>query len=180
MEQSNEVTLSKTQMETLCKMLAESQIKGGLVAQQGTNMTAFGGLTTKETPRIIDSGASNHMTGCKKLFSSYVPSLSNQEVRIADDSFSLVAGIGTVQISSNILLKVVLHVSKLSCNLLSISKLTRDLNCVTNFTSSTCVIQDQISGRMIGNAKEFYGLYYFENLPSMSSHVQAVMNKSLS
>ena len=135
-EQSNEVTLSKTQMETLCKMLAESQIKGGLVAEQGTIMIAFGGLTTKETPWIIDFGTFDHMTSCKKLFSSYVPSLSNQEVRIADDSISLVPA---VQISSNILLKAVLHVPKLSCNLLSVSKLTRDLNCVTNFTSSTCV-----------------------------------------
>ena len=136
---NNEVTLSKTQMETLCKMVAESQIKGGLIAQQGTNMTVFGGLTRKEAPWIIDSGAFDHMTDCENLFSSYVPSSSNQKVRIADGSFSVVAGIGTVKISLNILLKPVLHVPKLSCKLLSISKLARNLNCVVNLTSSTCV-----------------------------------------
>ena len=112
-DHNNEVTLSKTQMETLCKMLAESHIKGGLIAQQGTNMTAFGGLTRKEAPWIIDSGASDHMTHSENLFSSYVPSSSNQKVRI-------------------------------------------------------------------GSVKEFFGLYYFEVLPSMSSHIQVVMNKSLS
>ena len=85
-------------------------------------MTAFDGLTSKENPWIINSGASNHMTDYKKLFSSYVPSLSNQKVRIADGSFSVVAGIETIQISLNNLLKVVLYVSKLSCNLLSVRK----------------------------------------------------------
>ena len=38
---------------------------------------------------------------------------------------------------------------------------------------------EQISEKRIGSA-EFLGLYYFENFPSMSSHIQVVMNKSLS
>ena len=49
-DHNNEITLSKTQMETLCKMLDKSHIKRGLIAQQGTNMTAFGGLIRKEAP----------------------------------------------------------------------------------------------------------------------------------
>ena len=49
-DHNNEITLSKTQMETLCKMLDKSHIKGGLIAQQGTNMTAFVGLIRKEAP----------------------------------------------------------------------------------------------------------------------------------
>ena len=69
----------------------------------------------------------------------------------------------------------------LSCNLLSISKITKDLNCVVNFSHSVCVFQDQISRKRIGSAREFDGLYHFESASSMGGHVQLTIgNSSLS
>lgn len=51
---------------------------------------------------------------------------------------------------------------KLDCNLLSISKITRDLKCVTKFFSNLCEFQTLESGKTIGNAEECAGLYLLQ------------------
>ena len=58
--------------------------------------------------------------------------------------------------------KSVLLVPNLAWKLLSISKLTRDLKCVTNFFLTYYEFQDLESGKTIGNAKECEGLYLFK------------------
>ncbi|WP_440589490.1 hypothetical protein, partial [Proteus mirabilis] len=72
-------------------------------------------------------------------------------MRIADGSSSRVAGTGSVALNKDLTLKHVLFVLSLSCNLISISQLTSDLNCVTKFNANTCVFQDLGSGKTIGN-----------------------------
>lgn len=141
-------------------------------------MTAFGGLPAQGELWIIDSGASDHMTGCEKLFSSYVLNPSNHKVKIADGSFTVVAGVGIIELSPRIMLKGIHHVLNLSCNLLSVNKITKDLQCVVNFTPSLCVFQKQNSGKKIGNTRELSRLYYFENESSVSGHVKAVVSDS--
>ena len=54
-------------------------------------------------------------------------------IRIVDGSLSRVAGTRSVVISKDLTLKSVLLVPNLACNLLSTSKLTRELKWVTNF-----------------------------------------------
>ncbi|RVW39021.1 hypothetical protein CK203_089160 [Vitis vinifera] len=121
----------------------------------------------KSTPWIINSGASDHMTNSSNMFESYSPCPGDKKVRIADGNFSPIAGKGLIKISEEIDLKSVLHVPKLTCNLLSISKLSRDSNCCVIFYESHCIFQDQSSGKTIGSARMINGLYYFEdNLPS--------------
>lgn len=110
-----------------------------------------------------------------KFFLSYVLSPDNHKVKIADGSFTVVAGMGTIELSPRIMLKGILHVLNLSCNLLSISKITKDLQCVVNFTPSLCVFQKQHLGKKISNTRELYGLYYFENESSVSGHVRPLL-----
>ena len=64
------------------------------------------------------------MTGYKILFMLYNPSSGSFKVEIADVSLSTVVGTRTIRISPNSELHYVLYVPNLSCNLLSISKLT--------------------------------------------------------
>ena len=64
---------------------------------------------------------------------------------------------------ANLWLNSILYVLDLRCNLLSIDKLTKDLNCKVTFLPTHCVFQDLILGKMIGNAKEREGLYYVED-----------------
>ena len=48
----------------------------------------------------------------------------------------------------------------MSCNLSSISKLTKSQNCSVTFFSTDCMFQDLTTGKVIGSAKEREGLYY--------------------
>ena len=59
-------------------------------------------------------------------------------------------------------LNLVFHVPNLLYNLLSINKLTYDLNCIVKFISSY-EFQDLFLGKMIGSAREYDGLYLFNN-----------------
>ncbi|RVW40843.1 Retrovirus-related Pol polyprotein from transposon RE1 [Vitis vinifera] len=61
---------------------------------------------------------------------------------------------GSIIISKDITLHSLLYVPKLDCNLLSISRLTQDLNCVTKFLPHVCEFQALNSGKRIGNAEQ--------------------------
>ncbi|CAH9064002.1 unnamed protein product, partial [Cuscuta epithymum] len=102
------------------------------------------------------------MTSISKFYSSYNPCAGDKKVKVADGSFSAIARMGNVRISSSINLSKVLHVPNLSCNLASVSKLTKELQCCVKFYPSYCVFQDLASGKMIGSAREEDGLYIFD------------------
>ena len=104
------------------------------------------------------------MTDAHHLFSTYSPCTDNLKVKIADGTLSPVAGKGSIRISESITLNLVLHVPDLSCNLLSISQLTKMSNCSTKFLPFHCVCQDLSSKKTIGSAKEHEGLYYFDEI----------------
>lgn len=120
------------------------------------------------------------MIGSSQLFSSYSPCARNQRVKIADSSFSVVAGKGTIVISPCFTLHNVLHVPKLSCNLLSISKLIVDQNYHVNFYSSGCQFQDLTTRKMLSNAKQVGGLYFFEDGYDLSRQSQRACLNSIS
>ena len=73
---------------------------------------------------ILDSGASDHMTHNPNQFKTYLPCPSNRKIVVVDGTTTTVAGIGYVQVTSNLVLKYVPHVPLLSTNLVSIQKLT--------------------------------------------------------
>ena len=54
---------------------------------------------------------------------------------------------------------------------LSISRITKDLDFRAYFSSYDCQFQDLDSRRMISNAKEHCGLYYFEDGQSLRTFV---------
>ena len=85
---------------------------------------------------IIDSGASDHMTGNRELFFNFLDSSSRSSIKTADGSFSPIKGSGSVLINDNLLLEDVLFVPNLACNLVSVSKLSKNLNCSLQFTES--------------------------------------------
>ena len=129
-------------------------------------------------PWIVDTGASDHMTGDAAILQNYKPSNGHSSVHIADGSKSKIAGTGSIKLTKDLYLDSVLHVPNLDCNLLSISKLAHDLQCVTKFYPNSCVFQDLKSGKMIGSAELCSGLYLlscgqFSNQVSQASCVQS-------
>ncbi len=59
-------------------------------------------------------------------------------------------------------------------NLFSVGQLT-DRNCTVSFDSSSCVVQDRLTGRQIGTGHRLGGLDYMDRL-----HIGLVINRSKS
>ena len=78
------------------------------------------------------------MVGILRDFSSYIPCSENVNVKIVDGSPSIVTGKGDIPISNSEVLKSALFVPNLSCNPVSISKLTQDMNCCAKFFPTHC------------------------------------------
>lgn len=72
-------------------------------------------------------------------------------------------------------LDFVLHVPKIFCNLLSINKVTKSLNCYITFYPTHFIFQDLASRKKIGTAKKREGLYYLN--PKASKSNQAYVSK---
>ena len=118
------------------------------------------------------------MTGKKSLLEVYNPYKGNLTVKIADGSFSKVEGVGSVYLIDKLVLKIVLYVPKLACNILSVSKLVKDLNCIAKFTSDLCEFQILDSEKMIGSARLSSGLYQLKanGSPTRQTHKAASLS----
>lgn len=112
---------------------------------------------TGSDPWIGDSGATDHMTGTRRLFTTFVPLASPSRVLLADGSYSTVTGTGDVHISEHLTLHRVLFVPSLKLNLLSISRLCDEVH----FTASLCSVQDSRTGAVLGSGHRTGGLYHF-------------------
>ena len=88
---------------------------------------------------VIGLGATGPMTNSPTRFSSYNPCPRNKKV-------------------------IIVNGSPLTTNLLSIYQITKNLNCRVTFFSTHCIFQEQVTGRMIGLARERNGLYYPEEM----------------
>ena len=134
-------------MDHLLKLLksnsGSSSTPNATIAHAGSKLNALScHLPISYTPWIIDSGAFDHMTSFSHLFHTYPPCSGHKKVHIADGSYSPIAGNGLINLSKTTSLKNVLHVPKITCNLLSVSKLSRDSNCLVIFSKSHCVFQE--------------------------------------
>ncbi|KAJ0885211.1 putative RNA-directed DNA polymerase [Helianthus annuus] len=111
---------------------------------------------------VIDSGASEHMTGDPQLLSDFQKHAPLPYVTIADGSTPKVLGSGNASITPSIHLSSVLNLPNFPFNLLSVSKITRGLNCSALFLPDSCVFQDLSTKRIIGKGREYDGLYILE------------------
>ena len=81
----------------------------------------------------MDSGATDLLTGSSKHFVSCIPCAGNKKIRIPDGSLAPILGKRKISLFDKFSLRNVLHVPRISYNLLLISKITRELNCKTTF-----------------------------------------------
>jgi transposase InsO family protein len=105
------------------------------------------------------------MTGSSTSLSNYHLVATPKSVTLANGSLSKAVGSGTTHLSPDIELSSVLHVPGFPFNLLSISKITKALNCSVSFYPSLCIFQDLKTRRMIGMGHEVDGLYYLDLAP---------------
>ena len=94
---------------------------------------------------IIDSGASNHMTGSSNTTHSNVRTYTGSgHIQIANDSQLPIHVIGDV----NSTVRDVFVSPQLSTSLISVKQLV-DNNCDVHFSRDGCLVQDQVSGKRL-------------------------------
>ncbi|XP_021758519.1 uncharacterized protein LOC110723471 [Chenopodium quinoa] len=116
------------------------------------------------TSWIIDIRATHHVTGDE----SWLFDTKSFEcpVGLPNGDTVLASLVGSVRLSDKLTLTGVLFVPNLSCNLLSVSQITDELNCIVQFNPYMCAIQDQTK-ELIGTGARRDGLYYFSKSDSV-------------
>ena len=109
------------------------------VAQTGY---AFACLSHSSRPCILDSGAYDHIFGNKDLFSFLTITSPLPMITLANGYQNMAKGIGLACLLPSIPLTFVLYVPDSPFNLISINKLTRDLNCLITFSDKSVTLQD--------------------------------------
>lgn len=109
---------------------------------------------------IIDSGATCHMTSTLASLDNVDDSNKNvgRGVHLPNGQITLVTHSGSCGKLDNVLV-----VPDFKYDLLSVSQLTRQLQCSVCFFPEFCVFQDLFNGEVKGIGKEIEGLYYFSN-----------------
>ena len=105
---------------------------------QGKSYNCYLSKLLNENDWIVDTGASNHMTRSMCGMVDYKRCDRNIKVTMVDGTISYVEGKGSVYLN-DLCLQSVLYVPSLRCNLLSISKVIRDMNCKVIFSPTQCV-----------------------------------------
>nr|KYP39292.1 Retrovirus-related Pol polyprotein from transposon TNT 1-94 [Cajanus cajan] len=77
---------------------------------------------------------------------------------------------GSVMLSPTLLLSNTLLVPSLSHKLLSVSQVTKDLNCVVLIYPSFCLLQNILTKEIIGRGTKRGGLYYMEDFSVGKAH----------
>ncbi|GJZ28086.1 hypothetical protein Tco_0572733 [Tanacetum coccineum] len=133
-------------------------------------------LFSSSTNWVIDSDASDHTTGNSYIFNNFDTHTSSSHVTIVDGSISQVLGSGTINLSPSISLSSVLSLPKFSFNLLSVSRITSNLQCSVKFYPEYYVFKDLKTKKIIGRGQKCDGLYVFE--PEVSKSLVGLSSSS--
>ena len=132
---------------------------------------------------IVDTGATNHMASSLELLNKLsVNKLGyNRTVELPNGDETKVTHTGLSSISDGSTISNVLYVPEFKFNLLSVSKLTKELQCSASFFSEFFVLQDLFTGKVKEIGREQNGLYWLLNKDarrSISLAAQDVKNVS--
>ncbi|KAJ3698372.1 hypothetical protein LUZ61_002077 [Rhynchospora tenuis] len=119
-------------------------------------------VVTPNSSWFLDSGATAHVTPDINNLTSSLPYAGTDTVHIGNGAGLSILNIGSTVIYTSIkpiYLNNVLHVPKITKNLLSISQLLRDNDVIVEFSSSYCFIKDRVTHQtlLLGNLTN--GLY---------------------
>ena len=168
---ASEKELPVVDTQALDKYNSKLKLSGGPSSTQGSSTNSSYHATSQgikpvqpyaHKSWIIDSGATNHMTGASNLFTSYTPCSGKDKVRVADGSMVPITGRGSIRCTKTLSLSPVLHVPDFPINLLSVSSITKSLNCRGWFDPSHCAFQELGTGRILGTGTVHNGLYYLD------------------
>ncbi|CAA0831749.1 Unknown protein, partial [Striga hermonthica] len=114
---------------------------------------------------ILDTGATDHMVCDASFFTSLKPD-DDVKINLPNGNTTNACAIGQINLSSHLVLHNALYVSNFSFNLIFVSKLVSTTNCMIQFLSSHCILQDLTTLKMIGSVDLTDGLYHLTFLDS--------------
>lgn len=87
---------------------------------------------------LIDSGATEHITYKHELLNNRTSNTLELSITIPNGDIVPVEGKGNCMLQNGIIIERVLHIPNFNCNLLSVSHLTKELECVLTFLPDFC------------------------------------------
>ncbi|XP_015161610.1 uncharacterized protein [Solanum tuberosum] len=129
---------------------------------------------------IIDTGATHHITSflASPVTNNTTPGDSTSQVHLPNGNTVAVSHIGSTSILANQTISNVLYLPDFQVNLVSVSKLTKELKCMVAFFPDFCVFQDLSTGQVKGIGKKDHGLYILTRGPNQAP--RKVVNSSIS
>ena len=132
------VILTPSEYEEYLRLTQATKSSSIAFVAQTDNVSSC--LTHSSAPWILDTGASNHISSNKDIFSSLSFPSPLPTITLANGSQTIAKGIGSVCPLPSLPLPSILYVSNFPFNLISISKLTRDLHCVLTFSHNSITL----------------------------------------
>ena len=127
------------------------------------------------TPWLVDSGASNHMTGSSASLHNLRQYTGTQNIQIANGSNLPITAIGDIGPS----FRHVFVSPGLSTSLISVGQMV-DNNCDVRFSRDGCLVQDQVSGKVIAKGPKVGRLFPLQfSVPSSLSLASMVVDNKV-
>lgn len=170
--QEENVMFSSQQLQHLLKFMP---VAGSGSAHRGSDTEeelemAFSGMVacnlsvTSSNAWIVDSGASDHMTGTLEKLINIKPVNSALTITLPTGDAAKITHMGDLKLKNGLLLSNVLVVPKFHHNLLSIHKLALDNECDVKFSPETCEVVCTKTKILRAVGRVYNGLYYlFDN-----------------
>ncbi|KAH6764702.1 hypothetical protein C2S51_015951 [Perilla frutescens var. frutescens] len=130
---------------------------------EASALKMYGRDSEKNNQWIFDCGATDTMTFDASDIITRTQPLKTH-VQTVNGELAPVLGAGTINLSSTLQLSNCLFVPSLSHKLLSISHVTKELNCTLLIQPHFCLLQDIRTGAIIGRGTERSGLYYVDDI----------------
>ncbi|XP_071731015.1 uncharacterized protein [Rutidosis leptorrhynchoides] len=139
---------------------ALTKIKGDEVSQSEANVAS---KVFKTKSWVLDCGATDTMTFDKNDI-IFKTKPKKGKIQTANGEIIQVESGGTIEISPTIKLPNCLYILALSHKLLSVSHVTKELNCKVLMYPTFCILQDIRTGLVIGRGTEKGGLYFIDEV----------------
>ncbi|KAK0588592.1 hypothetical protein LWI29_002973 [Acer saccharum] len=167
---NNVVGILEAQLKQLLSLVDN---KNGGSSSQANAITKPGLSKVASRSWIIDSGATDHISSSSKLFFRKDDNCSLPPVSLPSGEKANIVAKGSLPLNSVYYLHDVLCVPTFKVDLMSVSRLTRGLNCSITFFPYCCILQDLATRRMIGLGKQRDGLYYLAALATNKSVINS-------
>ncbi|KAL0439249.1 UNVERIFIED_CONTAM: Retrovirus-related Pol polyprotein from transposon RE2 [Sesamum latifolium] len=119
------------------------------------------GKINSEKHWIIDSRATKYVTWNGELLEEKNGNIQWQPIKVPNGESIAVRVVGKISLPNGMETNDVLNIPNFKCNLLFVSRLTRDFSALT-FLANFCIIQDLPTRNLIGAARHCGGLYLLE------------------